>query len=117
MKRLIGVLAVALGLFAGGTPATAQERSVPHYFPDGIERLKEPAQQWEAYLRYMNATDLCRGTLGAEVTLARDFSRAIKLERTYEGKKVTFFFEPWVRVGDKIVFYDFCGQRTISKGE
>ncbi|HXV26437.1 MAG TPA: hypothetical protein VD862_00180 [Candidatus Paceibacterota bacterium] len=109
------VLAVLPALLA--VPSFSAAQTVPHYFPDGIERLSEPARQWEAYLRYMNATDICRGTLGADATFPRDFSRAITVERVYEGKKVTFYFEPWVRTGDKIVFYDFCGQRTVTEAE
>lgn len=103
-------------LFATSPPARAADQ-VPHYFPDGIERLNEPAQQWEAYLRYMNATDICRGTVGSDVNATRDFSRAITVERVFEGEKVTFYFEPWVRVKGKIVFYDFCGKTTVSEAQ
>jgi hypothetical protein len=87
---------------------------VPHYFPDGIERLQEPARQWEAYLRYMNSMDICRGTFGAK-HIPRDFSRAIQVKRTYWGKETTFVFDTYVRVGDKIVFYDFCGDQVVTE--
>lgn len=106
---LIGMLLLMVVSFPIGAAA-----QVPHYFPAGMEQLNEPADQWEAYLRAMNALDICRGTNGAQF-IPRDFSRSITVEKEYWGKKTTFIFDPYIRVGDKIVFYDFCGATEVTE--
>lgn len=109
---LIGMLSLMVVSFPIGAAAQAQ---VPHYFPDGIERLSEPGDQLEAYKRYIRATNRCRGSEGAYRSISGDYSRAITEVRTIEGKEVSFYFEPWIKLDDGgIVYYDFCGQEEIT---
>lgn len=103
-----------LGLEKESAPVAGE---LPHYFPDGIETINSSGQewqQWEAYLRYLSVTDLCAD---AEDRIPMSFERSIRVETEIAGKKTTIVFDPWIRVGDKIVFYDFCGQHYASEDD
>jgi hypothetical protein len=114
MKRISALFILIFGLISVTSTVHAQSKKVPHYFPDGIETLTDPADQFEAYRRYINAASIC--TEVTPGTFPRMFSNSVTLERTIKGKKVTFIFDPWVRTKDgRIVFYDFCGQHYITQ--
>lgn len=91
----------------------AEERKVPFYFPQGIEKLETPAKQYEAYKRYWRVMQGCKWGhwTGA------DFSRGYRVERTYDGEKVGYTLDHVIHVGDKIYYYDFCEQREITPKE
>lgn len=100
-------------LFFFFSPVSGQSR-LPHYFPEGIETIQEPARQWEAYLRYINAVSnyIDKGKA------PRIFAFSMRREQKVNGKKITFIFDPYVRTQEgKISFFSFGSQKIISEEE
>ncbi len=106
--------AVALSLFALLFGAGLAQAEVPHYFPPGLEQASAPYAQWEALLRMYNSTSLCRGSVGAGLVM-RNFGYSE--EATIAGKKTRLYFDAWSKSGDKILFYNFCGQEYITPAQ
>lgn len=100
----------------GVSPAAASGK-VPHYFPDGVGKETNPARQISDYFNDINAMDTCRGTRGADAAMPRFFAHSIKVPKTFEGREVTFIFDPWERSprDGKIYYNDFCGRHEITE--
>lgn len=114
MKRIYALFILILAMISVPSSTYAQAKKVPHYFPDGIETLTDPADQFEAYRRYINAASVCTAVIPG--TSPRMFTNSVREERSIKGKKVVFIFDPWVKIKDgRIVFYDFCGQHYITQ--
>lgn len=113
-RILFGLIAFVVFLFA---PQALQAQSrVPHYFPEGIEKVTDPASQYEAYLRVLNVTSSCRSALN-DHSYARLMENNPKVEIEVAGKKTVLVFDAWIKSGNNIVFYDFCGQKVITPDE
>lgn len=111
-RRLIFGFAFA-PIVSIATLVSAEEKKLPMYFPQGMEKAETPAKQYELYERYWRVVQGCKWyhyTYG-------DFSHAYRVERTYEGQKVSFVFDHVIEVGDKYYWYDFCDQKEITKDE
>lgn len=110
---VFAVLAIILACFNSNIFAATR---LPHYFPEGIESVNTPVEQWEAYYRYLNATSHCFSP--NENSFPRFFENSIKIERNLYGEKLIFIFDPWKRNKEgKIIFADFCGQKIISEDD
>lgn len=111
MRRMIGCIVMIL---CAAVIPSAQASVLPHFFPDGIETLTDPADQFDAYYRYINATSKC--TEADDSTFPRMFINSVQVERVIEGKKVNFVLDVYSRTKDgRILFYDFCGQHYVTQ--
>lgn len=119
LRKYSVIFAIVFACFSSSIFAATR---LPHYFPEGIESVNTPTEQWEAYCRYLNATSHCFSP--DDNSMPRLFednikdSRTMWIEREIFGEKVMFIFDPWTRNKDgKIVFADFCGQKIISQDD
>lgn len=94
-------------------PALARGKKMPHYFEE-IARQNSMEEQLEAYARYLASSDCIGGSRQESYIQYHHPDKIMTVSRTIEGKKVTFFFHPWIKEGNKIIFYDYCGQKEIT---
>lgn len=111
-------LTLGLSLSSASYPVSEQNSTnLPHFFPPGVISTLDPATQWEAYLRYLMATDHCHGVLGDKTKFIVG-SNAIRQKVKIAGKETALILDPYVRNPDgTIVFTSYCGQEKVTEAQ
>src|SRR3989344_2691721 len=95
-------------------PAAASQ-PVCHFFPEGVIRATTPAQQWQEWARYTNATQNALANPNAKEFVSG--SDEVMVEKEYFGQKVKIIFDQHIRSGDQIRYTSFNGQYFITKAQ